>query len=178
MYFTCDGFSNRLHINSFDSMPDPDRKWEASRMGQGSECIRVALIVEDDNDLRALAVALLEETELRVVEASSAEQALQYLRYNAGDVAFLFSDVKLPCVMDGVDLARTVRLKWPWIRTLLTSSAPLEENLDKVLKQVHFMPKPWRPLEVLIEAEKATASSRYKTIVAHPDTEVVRALRA
>jgi hypothetical protein len=80
--------------------------------------------------------------------------------------------------MDGVDLARTVRLKWPWIRTLLTSSAPVEEDLGKVLKQVRFMPKPWRPLEVLIEAEKAAASSRYKTIVAHPDTEVVRALRA
>jgi CheY-like chemotaxis protein len=147
-------------------------------MGQDAEGTRVALIVEDDNELRALAVALLEETDLRVVEVSSAEQALQYLRYNAGNVIFLFSDVKLPCVMNGVDLARTVRLKWPWIRTLLTSGAPLDEDLDRVLRQVRFMPKPWRPLEVLIEAEKAAASSRYKTIVTHPDTEVVRALRA
>jgi CheY-like chemotaxis protein len=147
-------------------------------MGRGSQCSRVALIVEDDNDLRALAGALLEETDLRVVEASSAEGALQYLRYNAGDVAFLFSDVKSPCLMDGVDLARTVRLKWPWIRTVLTSGAPLEEDLDKALRQVRFMPKPWLALDVLIEAEKAVASSRYKTIVSHTDTEVVSALRA
>jgi hypothetical protein len=61
--------------------------------------------------------------------------------------------------MDGVDLARTVRLKWPWIRTVLTSGAPLEEDLDKALEQVRFMPKPWRALEVLMEAEKAAKSS-------------------
>jgi hypothetical protein len=61
--------------------------------------------------------------------------------------------------MDGVDLARAVRLKWPWIRTVLTSGAPLEKDLDKALRQVRFMPKPWRALEVLMEAEKAAKSS-------------------
>jgi CheY-like chemotaxis protein len=35
-------------------------------MGQDIERSRVALIVEDDKELRALAVALLEETDLRV----------------------------------------------------------------------------------------------------------------
>ncbi len=128
-------------------------------MGQDIERSRVALIVEDDKELRALAVALLEETDLRVVEASSAEEALHYLNYLAGDVAFLFADVRLPCLMDGVDLARAVRLKWPWIRTVLTSGAPLEKDLDKALRQVRFMPKPWRALEVLMEAEKAAKSS-------------------
>ncbi len=147
-------------------------------MGQYAKGTCVALIVEGDRELRALAVALLEETDLRVVEASSAEEALQYLRYNAGDVAFLFSDVTLPRIMDGMDLARTVRLKWPWIRTVLTSCVPLEEGLDKALRQVRFMPKPWRALEVLMEAEKAAEASRYETIVSRTDPEVVRTVRA
>ncbi|WP_457090442.1 response regulator [Microvirga sp. P5_D2] len=146
-------------------------------MGQGSKCRRVALIVEDDHELRALAVALLEETDFRVVEASSAEEALHYLNQNVGDVAFLFADVRLPCLMDGVDLARTVRLKWPWIRTVLTSGAPLEKDLDTTLRNVRFMPKPWRALEVLIEAEKAAEASWYETVVAHTGTEVVKRLR-
>jgi CheY-like chemotaxis protein len=171
------GLSKRSFVNSSDSMPFPTGR-ETSRMGQGSECTRVALIVEDDRELRALAVALLEETDLRVVEASSAEEALQYLRYNAGNVAFLFADVRLPYVMDGVDLARTIRLRWPWIRTVLTSGAPLEEDLDKALIKVRFMPKPWRALELLMEAEKAAEGSRYETIVSRTDTEAVRALRA
>jgi len=147
-------------------------------MGHQDDCTRVALIVDHDRELRALAVALLEETDLRVVEASSAEGALQYLRYNAGDVALLFSDVKLPSLTDGIDLARTVRLKWPWIRTVLTSAAPLEEDLDKALTQVRFMPKPWRALDVLMEAEKAAEATRYEVIVSRTDTEAVKALRA
>src|SRR5215213_10822539 len=137
---------------------------------------QVALIVEYDIELSGLAAALLEETDLHVVEASSGEEALHYLHHHADEVAFLFADVRLPCLMSGVDLARTVRLKWPWIRMVLTSGAPLEEDLDKALRQVRFMPKPWLALDVLIEAERAVASSRYKTIVSHTDTEVVGAL--
>ena len=93
-------------------------------MAQDAECTRVALVVENDKELRALAVALLEETDLRVLEASSGEEALHYLHDHAGEVTLIFSEVKLPRHMDGVDLARLVRLRWPWIRTILTSDAP------------------------------------------------------
>ncbi|MGF9764833.1 response regulator [Microvirga sp. 0TCS3.31] len=124
-------------------------------MGQKIDASRKALIVEDDMEVRALAVALLEETDLAIVEASSGEEALHYLHHHAEEVAFLFSDVRLPCVMDGVDLARMVRLKWPWVRTVLTSGAPLEDEHERALRDVKFMPKPWRALDVLVEAEKA-----------------------
>jgi CheY-like chemotaxis protein len=126
-------------------------------MGQMLQPRSVALVVEDDLDVRFLAVALLEETDLRVQEASSAEEALQYLRDHADEVALLFTDVKLPCLMSGLDLARTVRLKWPWVRTIVTSGAPLD-NFASLPREVRFMPKPWRALDVLVEAEK----------VAHP----------
>jgi CheY-like chemotaxis protein len=120
-------------------------------MGQTIDPRRVALIVEDDFDVRGLAAALLEETDLRVIETTSAEEALDYLREHGEDVAFLFADIRLPCLMSGVDLARTVRIKWPWVRTVLTSGLPPEEGL----RDVRFMPKPWRALEVLMEAERA-----------------------
>jgi CheY-like chemotaxis protein len=125
-------------------------------MGQKIEPSRVALIVEDEPELRELAAALLEETDLQVVEAASAEEALDYLRSHGEEVAFLFADVRLPCLMSGVDLARTARFKWPWIRTVLTSGTPLDEDSNDVLGDVRFMQKPWRALEVLMEAERAT----------------------
>jgi CheY-like chemotaxis protein len=128
-------------------------------MGQKIETSRVALIVEDEPDLRGLAAALLEETDLQVVEAASAEEALDYLRKHGEEVAFLFADVRLPCLMSGVDLARTVRFKWPWIRTVLTSGTPLDDGSNDVLRDVRFMQKPWRALEVLMEAERATRTS-------------------
>jgi CheY-like chemotaxis protein len=129
-------------------------------MGQKLEPYRVALIVEDDFEVRGLAAALLEETDLKVIETSSAEEALDYLRHHAEEVAFLFADVRLPCLMDGLDLVRTVRLKWPWVRTVLTSGRPLEQQFVDVPRDVRFMPKPWRALDVLMEAEKAAQAYR------------------
>jgi CheY-like chemotaxis protein len=125
-------------------------------MGQRGDMRQVALIVEDDPDVRELAAAILEEADLRVVETSSAEEALAHLRHHAGEVAFVFADVRLPCPMSGVDLARSVRLKWPWIRTIVTSGSPLDlDDLTKLPREVRFLPKPWRALDVLIEAERA-----------------------
>jgi DNA-binding NtrC family response regulator len=127
-------------------------------MGQKIEPYRIALIVEDDFEVRGLAAALLEETDLKVVETSSAEEAMDFLHQHAEEVAFLFADVRLPRLMNGVDLVRMVSADWPWIRTVLTSGRPLDSNLDEVPREVRFMQKPWRALEVLMEAEKAAQS--------------------
>lgn len=125
-------------------------------MGQLDRTPHVALVVEDDRDVRALAAALLEETDLAVVEADSAEEALHYLRRHAREVALVFADVRLPCLMDGVDLARVVSLTWPWIRVVVTSGGA-GERLRDLPRDAKFLPKPWRALEILIEAERAAA---------------------
>jgi CheY-like chemotaxis protein len=128
-------------------MPEPDR------------VPRVALIVEDDEEQRSLAAALLEETDLAVVEACDAEEALAYLSGHAGEVALLFADAQLPRRVTGVDLAKTVSHQWPWVRTVLTSGAPLDGDDNRVPHEVRLMPKPWRALDVLIEAERASRSA-------------------
>jgi DNA-binding NtrC family response regulator len=114
----------------------------------------LALIVEDDADVRDLAAALLEETELDVVEVESAEAALDCLRERGGKVAMMFADVRLPGEMDGVQLAKATCKLWPTIRIVLTSGDPgaLSEDMPEC---VTFMPKPWRGLDVLVQAEKA-----------------------
>ena len=56
--------------------------------------------------------------------------------------------------MSGVDLARAVASEWPWVRTVLTSRAPLGST-DEVLGEVRFVSKPWAALDVLVEAERA-----------------------
>ena len=136
-------------------------------MEQRSEGTRVALIVENDPELRSLAAVLLEENDLQVVEVSSGEEALHYLHHHAREVVFVFSEVKLPCLMDGMDLARLIRLKWPWIRTALTSNTPPDDDPDKARRQVCFMPKPWLPLAVLMEAERAVQVNRFENAMPH-----------
>ena len=71
----------------------------------------VALLVENDRDLRSLAAALIEETDFKVVEAESAEEALFYLRQHAPEVALMMTATGLACAMDGVELARRQRLR-------------------------------------------------------------------
>ena len=121
----------------------------------------VALIVEDDPDVRDLAAALLEETELDVVEVESAEAALAYLQERGGEVAMMFADVRLPGEMDGVQLAKAACTLWPTIRIVLTSGDPGAVS-DDLPDGVTFMPKPWRGLDVLVEAERAVRNRRHR----------------
>jgi DNA-binding NtrC family response regulator len=114
----------------------------------------LALIVEDDPDVRALAAVLLEETPLDVVEVESAEAALDCLQERGGEVAMMFADIRLPGEMDGVQLAKAACKLWPTVRIVLTSGdlAAASEDLPEC---VTFMPKPWRGLDVLVQAERA-----------------------
>jgi CheY-like chemotaxis protein len=114
----------------------------------------IALIVEDDPNVRELAAALLEETALDVVEVESAEAALDCLQERGGEVAMIFADIRLAGMMDGVQLARAACTLWPTIRIVLTSGAA-SDRLDELPDCVTFMPKPWRGLDVLVEADKA-----------------------
>ncbi len=85
-----------------------------------------------------------------------AEEALHYLDDHGEEVAFAFVDVRLPCLMDGVDLARTISLKWPWIRVIVTSGSP-GDRIGRLPRDAAVLPKPWRAFDVLVEAERAVA---------------------
>lgn len=123
-------------------------------MAQALLSARTALVVEDDRGVRDLAAAVLEETDLQVVEVESGEQALHYLKQHAEEVALVFADVHIPCLLDGVDLARAIHSRWPWIKVVVTSGAP-GDRLDHLPASAAFLPKPWRALDVLIAAERA-----------------------
>jgi CheY-like chemotaxis protein len=82
-------------------------------MGQAQQKSRAVLIVEDDAELRGLTTALLEDGNLDTIECESAEAALAIMLIGERDVAMIFVDIRLPGVMDGVDLAREVKMRWP-----------------------------------------------------------------
>ena len=115
-----------------------------------------ALVVEDDPDVRNLAAAMLEETELEVVEVESAEEALAFLERNGPAVALIFADVWLSGAVDGVELARIVKRRWPSVRVLVTSG-DAGERLHDLPRDAAFIQKPWRALDILVAAEKAVA---------------------
>ncbi|GJD34765.1 hypothetical protein FMGBMHLM_1668 [Methylobacterium aerolatum] len=117
----------------------------------------IALVVEDDAAVRDLATAVLEESDLGVIACESAEDALSVLESGDVTVALLFADVRLPGAMDGMTLARDVGRRWPGTQVVVTSGAAHEGALpDRAV----FMQKPWRALDVLVQAERATLKAK------------------
>ena len=129
-------------------------------MGQAQQKHRAVLIVEDDAELRSLTAALLKDEEIDTIECESAEAALAVMLIGGREVAMIFADIRLPGVMDGVDLCWEVKLRWPLLPIILTSGHPLE-HIRELPPGVAYMPKPWQPLNVLIAAEQASAPARH-----------------
>jgi DNA-binding NtrC family response regulator len=128
-------------------------------MGQAQQKRRAALIVEDDAELRSLMVALFKDKQIDTIECESAEAALATLLIGGREIAMIFADVRLRGVMDGIDLAREMKMRWPILPVILTSGHP-RERVGELPPGVAYMPKPWQPLNVLIAAEQALASAR------------------
>jgi CheY-like chemotaxis protein len=121
-------------------------------MGQSQQKRRAVLIVEDDAELRSLTAALLEDEQVDTIECESAEAALATLLIGGREVAMIFADVRLRGVMNGIDLAREVKMRWPLLPVVLTSGHP-RDRVGELPPGVAYMPKPWQPLNVLIAAE-------------------------
>jgi CheY-like chemotaxis protein len=106
------------------------------------------LIVEDDALVRMMTVGMVEECGLSVVEASSADEALHRLDEIADEIAVVITDVRMPGELDGVDLAKFVSAAWPNIRVMVTSGYS-GGRVSGLPKTVTFLPKPWKPLDVI-----------------------------
>src|SRR5712691_5897930 len=128
-------------------------------MGQAQPIRRTALIVEDDADLRWLTATLFEESEFDVIECESAEAGLATMLLRGPDVAIIFADIRLSGVMDGVDLAREAKKRWPHVTVIVTSGNP-GERLKALPPNDRYMQKPWQPLNVLMAAERARTAAR------------------
>jgi DNA-binding NtrC family response regulator len=119
---------------------------------------RKVLLVEDDTELRLLTKTILEEAKFDIIECDSAEAALATVLLQGQEVAMIFADIRLSGEMDGIDLAREVKMRWPHLVVLLTSGNA-GEHLKQMPPGVDYMPKPWQPLDVLIAAERARSST-------------------
>jgi CheY-like chemotaxis protein len=87
-------------------------------------------------------------------EADNAIQALELLNHCAAEIAVLFTDVRMPGSMDGLELARVAHMSWPWIRVIVTSGA-FGKPSDTLPEDADFLRKPWLPLDLLAHVLKA-----------------------
>jgi two-component system cell cycle sensor histidine kinase/response regulator CckA len=101
------------------------------------------LLVEDEDAVRLFGARALRNKGYTVIEARSGEQAMEVL--NGGDpISVLISDVVMPG-MDGVTLARFVRMERPAIKVILISGYSEDVARDGIDPDagIHFLPKPF-----------------------------------
>ena len=113
----------------------------------------IALVVEEDESQREFAATLLEECDMEVIPCTSAEAAASMLETRAETPRFLLTDVVLPGVLTGADLAHLVHVKYPDTKVVVTSGEQFPPPLPD---GATFLPKPWAPLDLLREATAVT----------------------
>jgi PAS domain S-box-containing protein len=116
------------------------------------------LVVEDNPDVKAVAITLLEQLNYRAVAVDNACAALKFLS-DGTPVDLVFSDVMLPGELDGLALAEAINRNYPKIPVLLTS------GYAKALTTRHGLPILRKPYQIaaLAEAVRSTLDSHSST---------------
>jgi two-component system, response regulator PdtaR len=107
----------------------------------------LVLVVEDEELLRVHAADLLEDHGFKVIEAENAANALKVLE-SRDDVRLLFTDIKMPGALDGMDLARQVHARWPHVLLVITSGHK-QLSRAEIPDDGRFVAKPYRANELL-----------------------------
>jgi two-component system, response regulator PdtaR len=109
----------------------------------------VVLVVDDEEILCSLAVALVEDAGFQAVEAANADQAMAILEKRP-DITMLFTDVNMPGSMNGLKLAHAVRNRWPPIKILIVSGH-VDLRGGDIPTHSRFFRKPYQPEMVISE---------------------------
>jgi PAS domain S-box-containing protein len=128
-----------------DSVEPAPRRGSQAEIPRGTETI---LIVEDEPEVRALAVLVLHELGYRMLEAANGEEALQLAEAGPGQqpIHLLVTDVVMPR-MGGPHLAEALASRHPETKVLFISGYP-DDTLVKhgtVPSNLAFLPKPFTP---------------------------------
>jgi len=121
-------------------------------MGQSRPFKPIALVVEDEPLQREMIVALLEESDMGVIQYESAEAAVQVLEKLGDCVSIVVTDVNLAGRLDGVELAHFAKVRWPNVHVVVTSGRALNKALPD---GAMFLPKPWFSLDLLREIDRS-----------------------
>jgi two-component system, cell cycle sensor histidine kinase and response regulator CckA len=122
---------------------EPDVETTLAEPVGGSETI---LVVEDDDEVRRLAVEILAEYGYRVMEAKNGEGALQIFEHHAGQIDLVVTDVVMPA-MGGRELSHHVGRSGPATRIVFMSGYPGEMTIpaDAPDAGLFFLAKPFAP---------------------------------
>ena len=102
---------------------------------------KAVLVVDDEALVRMYAVDVLRDAGHDVYEAANAQEALDVLAEQP-DIGVLFTDINMPGILDGLDLARMVHGRRPDVHIILTSGR-LRPPAEAIPDDGRFLAKPY-----------------------------------
>ncbi len=77
---------------------------------------RICVVVDDDRAIRTYLGAVLQSGGIQSFLAGNAVEALRILREHGSQIDLLITDIQMPGNMDGIDLAYSVKTRFPLSR--------------------------------------------------------------
>lgn len=114
------------------------------------------LVVEDDWVISGLIHEILEFEGFQVFAVETADEAWQFLVEGALNVDLIFSDINLPGLLGGIDLANLAYQRWPHLPVILSSGSRGQQPLEAGCTPI-FVPKPWHSLDIGAICRRALA---------------------
>ena len=115
------------------------------------------LVVDDEILIRMVISAYLRDCGYKVIEATSADEALTILQHLDIRVDVVFSDIEMPGSMDGFALSTWIRAHRPGLDVVLAGTVKRAVNAAKELCEEGTLPKPYEPQAVLSRIRKLMA---------------------
>ena len=108
------------------------------------------MVVEDEGPIREMIVEVLCEEGFQIIEAPSADAAVELLELSG--LRLIVTDINLPGMRDGIDLAIAARKIRPGIPVIFISGRPmkLQDASQAITHPTSFLLKPF-PFQALIE---------------------------
>jgi PAS domain S-box-containing protein len=147
------GTTVKLYLPRAMQQPSDAENHEAKQPGAHGECI---LVVEDDPDVRNLAVNLLGDLGYRVLEAGDGKAAVGILAREQ-HIDLLFTDVILTGAMNGNDIARHAHSHHPDIKIMYMSGYSHDALIHqgRLEDAVVLLQKPFSRAELAVKLREA-----------------------
>jgi two-component system cell cycle sensor histidine kinase/response regulator CckA len=120
------------------------------------DTIQTVLVVDDEDGIRNLIRTLFRLEGYEVLSCASGMEALDLLGARGGRVHLLVTDINLDPLMDGTELADSLRALQPSIKVLYISGMEEMERYGAEVAsgRAHFLMKPFKAKDITAKARE------------------------
>ena len=136
------GSTFRVYIPALAKAPPARPEILTGEVRKGKETI---LLVEDEKAIRDMVALGLQLYGYRVIEAANGPEAVKRWEQHSGEIDLLFSDMRMPGGLTGIDLLEQFKRAKPGLKGVISSgySEEILKLQDRTTPGLAYLPKPY-----------------------------------